>query len=146
MAEKLEELSVNDDKTKSSEDKKEEVKEEKKEEKTGEEEKKWARNVASYGSSTCHFPLFYNRLWNWKIGHFCFFLFGRLTSQDLGATLNASISQSSRCCELLSHSQTLISPFIFSYIVDQSSVIMYLCIYTTCYDTRLVLLIDSHIG
>lgn len=81
-----------------------------------------------------------------KLDTFVFFLFGRLTSQDLGATLNASISQSSRCCELLSHSQTLISPIIFSYIVDQSSVIMYLCIYTTCYDTRLVLLIDSHIG
>lgn len=40
VAEKLEELSVNDDKTKSSEDKKEEVKEEKKEEKAGVEEKK----------------------------------------------------------------------------------------------------------
>uniref|UniRef100_A0A671SBW4 Ran-specific GTPase-activating protein n=1 Tax=Sinocyclocheilus anshuiensis TaxID=1608454 RepID=A0A671SBW4_9TELE len=39
VAEKLEELSVNDDKTKSSEEKKEEVKEEKKE-KAGEEEKK----------------------------------------------------------------------------------------------------------
>jgi len=83
------------------------------------------------------------KLKNWTL---CFFLFGLLTSQDLGATLNASISQSSRCCELLSHSQTLISPFIFSFIVDQSSVIMYLCIHTTCYDTRLVLLIDSHIG
>uniref|UniRef100_A0A8C2Q4T5 Ran-specific GTPase-activating protein n=1 Tax=Cyprinus carpio TaxID=7962 RepID=A0A8C2Q4T5_CYPCA len=45
VAEKLEELSVNDDKTKSSGDKKEEP-----------------RNVASYGSSTCNFPLFYNRL------------------------------------------------------------------------------------
>ncbi len=40
VAEKLEELSVNDDKTKSSGDKKEEVKEEKKEEKAGVEEKK----------------------------------------------------------------------------------------------------------
>ncbi|KAI2664894.1 Protein FAM214B [Labeo rohita] len=40
VAEKLEELSVNDDKTKSSEDKKEEVKEEKKEEKAGGEEEK----------------------------------------------------------------------------------------------------------
>lgn len=39
VAEKLEELSVNDDKTKSSGDKKEEVKEEKKEEKAGEEKK-----------------------------------------------------------------------------------------------------------
>ncbi|XP_077097573.1 ran-specific GTPase-activating protein [Siphateles boraxobius] len=39
VAEKLEELSVKDDKTKSSEDKKEEVKEEKKEEKAGEEKK-----------------------------------------------------------------------------------------------------------
>lgn len=84
------------------------------------------------------------KLKNWTL--LFFFLFGLLTSQDLGATLNASISQSSRCCELLSHSQTLISPFIFSFIVDQSSVIMYMCIYTTCYDTRLVLLIDSHIG
>lgn len=47
------------------------------------------------------------KLKNWTL--LFFFLFGRLTSQDLGATLNASISQSSRCCELLSHSQTHIA-------------------------------------
>lgn len=141
VAEKLEELSVNDDKTKSSGDKKEEVK---KEEKAGEEEKKWAQERSFIRILHLPFSPFLQQTLKMKNWTLVFFLAS--TSQDLGATLNASISQSLRCCELLSHSQTLISPFIFPYIVDQSSAIMYLCIYMTCYDTRLVLLIDSHIG
>lgn len=110
VAEKLEELSVNDDKTKNSGDKKEEVKE-KKEEKAGEEEKKWAQERSFIRILRLPFSPFLQQTLKMKNWTLVFFLAS--TSQDLGATLNVSISQSLRCCELLSHSQTLISPLHF---------------------------------
>ncbi len=81
------------------------------------------RNVASYGSSTCHFPLFYNRL---KMKNWTLVFFLASISQDLGATLNASISQSLRCCELLSHSQSHIA---LHFPIHCGPVIMY-CVFT----------------
>lgn len=153
MAEKLEELSVNDDKTKSSEDNKEEVKKEEKKaevkeekkEKAGEEEKKWAQERCVIRILHLPFSPFLQQTLKIKFGHFFSFLASWI-HKTLVPLLMRPFSLSSSCCDHLSHSQTLISPFIFSYIVDQSSAIMYLCIDKTCYDTRLVLLIDSHIG
>lgn len=91
VAEKLEELSVNDDKTKSSEDKKEEAKKEEK----AVEEKKWAQERRFIRILHLPFSPFLQqtlKMKNWTLfffflSFFLIFLFGLLTSQDLGATL-----------------------------------------------------------
>ncbi len=124
VAEKLEELSVNDDKTKSSGDKKEEVKEEKKEEKAGVEEKKWAQERSFIRILHLPFSPFLQQTLKMKNWTLVFFLAS--ISQDLGATLNASISQSLRCCELLSHSQSHIA---LHFPIHCGPVIMY-CVFT----------------